>query len=113
MNVNQYTRVPNGFVSLMSSGLHGSNTSMNMGYYGHNSASNNISNSQYLGGSSFNEVNQNAYNMAFPTSQNNVQSLHFNQSSLKVNFKYNSEDIHVKYASQRTTNRGTYLRPRV
>nr|GEZ36610.1 zinc finger, TAZ-type [Tanacetum cinerariifolium] len=43
--------------------------------------------------------------MAFPTSQNNVQSLHFNQSS---------EDVHVKYASQRTTtNRGTYLRPRV
>ncbi|GJR06363.1 hypothetical protein Tco_0529347 [Tanacetum coccineum] len=52
--------------------------------------------------------------MAFPTTQNNVQSLHLNQSSLKLNFKYNSEDIHVKYASKRTTtNRGTYLRPRV
>ncbi|GJT76207.1 histone acetyltransferase HAC1-like protein isoform X3 [Tanacetum coccineum] len=85
-----------------------------MGYNGHNSASNNISNSQYLGGFSFSEFNQNAYSMAFPTSQDNVQSLHFNQTSLKVNFKYNSEDTHDKYASQRTTtNRGTYLRPRV
>ncbi|GKA51573.1 hypothetical protein Tco_0744769 [Tanacetum coccineum] len=83
---------------------------MNIGYNGHNSASNNISNSQYLGGS-FNESNQNAYNMAFPTTRNNVQSLHLNQSSLKLNFKYNSEDIHDKYASERTTtNCGTYLR---
>ncbi|PWA92522.1 zinc finger, TAZ-type [Artemisia annua] len=119
MDVNQYTGVPNGFVSLMSSGLHSSGSSMNMEYNGHNSASNNISNSQYLGeafftGSSFNEFNQNASSMGFPTSVKNVQSLPLNQSNLKLNFKYNSEDSHVNYASQRpTTNRGTYLRPRV
>ncbi|GKA51574.1 hypothetical protein Tco_0744770 [Tanacetum coccineum] len=52
--------------------------------------------------------------VAFPTTQNNVQSSHLNESSLKLNFKYNSEYIHVKYALERTTtNRGTYLRPRV
>ncbi|GKC52912.1 hypothetical protein Tco_1075657 [Tanacetum coccineum] len=49
MDVNQYTWVPNGTVSLMPMGSHGSDTSMNMGYNRHNSASNNISNSQYLG----------------------------------------------------------------
>nr|GEV12303.1 hypothetical protein [Tanacetum cinerariifolium] len=48
MDVNQYIRVPNGFVSLMASGLHSSDSSMNIECDKHYYASNNISNSQNL-----------------------------------------------------------------